>query len=353
MDRGSRTNRTETFGSHASQARPYAAMRAERGAPTRSRRPGRRPPHGARPPILLPLIVALAAIVVTASGLMTYSDQLGFDGGALSAGGPHTSTATATPAGAPTRTPTPIPLSDALYNQQVGCSFGAPPPVPYVILSTQNIYNPAPTTKEVALTFDDGPTPYSTPPILDVLERTHTPATFFVEGSYVRTWPYLIQREWHDGFAFGVHTWDHPMMTHLTPAQRQFQLGSTIDALHSVLGADACIWFWRPPYGDFNGAVVQQAETFGLTTVTWDVDPLDWSRPGTDLIVSRVLAEVHPGSIILMHDGPALREQTAAALPAILEGLKARGLTPVTLPRLFADNNFPGDHILGVPLRLG
>jgi peptidoglycan/xylan/chitin deacetylase (PgdA/CDA1 family) len=66
----------------------------------------------------------------------------------------------------------------------------------------------------------------------------------------------------------------------------------------------------------------------------WNVDPADWSRPGTMTIVNRVLAQARPGSIILMHDGPAARQQTAAALPYILDGLRARGLTPVSLPQL-------------------
>lgn len=301
------------------------------------------------PIVLLLLLVSLATIVVTASGLMTYADLLG--AGVLHTGGRLTPTAGTIPAATATPAATPISPLNTLYNQRMGCSFGAPHPLPEVVFSAQRASTSVSTAKEVALTFDDGPTPYSSPPILSVLERTHTPATFFVEGSYARTWPSLIQREWHDGFTIGVHTWDHPLMTRLTPEQRRFQLGATLDTLHSILGKDACIWLWRPPYGDYTNAVVQQAGTFGLTTIMWDVDPRDWARPGTDQIVSRVLADAHAGSIILLHDGPALREQTADALPAILEGLSARGLTPVTLPQLLADNNFPDVHILAVPLR--
>ncbi|MGZ3584735.1 MAG: polysaccharide deacetylase family protein [Ktedonobacterales bacterium] len=284
---------------------------------------------------------------------MKYSDLLGLSPAAQHTGGrliatiPATSGATSTPVATPTATPTP--QSNTRYNQQMGCSFSAPRPLPAAVFSAQTASNPAATTKEVAITFDDGPTPYSTPPILAMLERTHTPATFFVEGGYAHTWPYLIERERSDGFAIGVHTWDHPPMTRLTPDQRHFQLGATLDTLHSIMGADACIWFWRPPYGDYNGPVMQDAGAFGLTTIIWDVDPRDWERPGTGAIVSRVLADVHAGSIILLHDGPALREQTADALPAILAGLKTRGLTPVTLPRLLADNKFPGVYIFGLP----
>jgi hypothetical protein len=88
-----------------------------------------------------------------------------------------------------------------------------------------------------------------------------------------------------------------------------------------------------------NAGIVQQAGAFGLTTINWNDDPADWSRPGTMVIVQRVLAQVHPGSIILMHDGPAAREQTAAALPYILAGLQARGLVPVTIPTLLGSQS--------------
>lgn len=120
----------------------------------------------------------------------------------------------------------------------------------------------------------------------------------------------------------------------LTPAQRAWQFAATAQQLHADLGAGFCLWLWRPPYGDYNSSIVAQAQAFGLTTIMWNDDPADWSQPGTMTIVNRVLAYVHPGSIILLHDGPAGRAETLAALPYILAGLKQRGLTPVSLPQL-------------------
>jgi peptidoglycan/xylan/chitin deacetylase (PgdA/CDA1 family) len=186
----------------------------------------------------------------------------------------------------------------------------------------------------VALTFDDGPTPGYSPAIISYLEKTHTPATFFVLGQYAKAYPWLVQREAADGFTIGIHTWNHPDMLSLTPAQRAWQLAATAQQLHADLGANVCLWLWRPPYGSYNGAVVAQAGSFGLTTIMWNDDPADWSQPGTMTIVNRVLSTVRPGSIILLHDGPAGRAQTLAALPYILAGLKARGLTPVSMPQL-------------------
>jgi chitooligosaccharide deacetylase len=253
-------------------------------------------------------------------------------------------TATLTPRPTATLTPRPTatPNSVASRNAQMGCAVHLPRPEPVVVYNGKYPYAKQAAPHEVALTFDDGPTPYSTPSILSFLERTHTPATFFVEGNYAQTWPNLIAREWRDGFAIGVHTWDHPDMTLLTPQQMRFQLGGTLKAIHNVIGADACIWFWRPPYGNYNAMVLTEARNAGLTTVMWDVDPQDWSRPGTQVIADRVMAQVHPGAIIILHDGPALREQTAAALPQIVAGLKMRGYTLVTLPKLLADGHYPG-----------
>lgn len=221
-----------------------------------------------------------------------------------------------------------------------GCpDGGAPKPRSNVIYSAAS-YGRS-TSNMVALTFDDGPTPFTSPPILSFLEKTHTPATFFVMGQYANAYPWLIRREAADGFAIGVHTWNHPDMQLLSPAARAYQLGATIQQLHADLGPSFCAWLWRPPYGSVNSGIVQQAGAFGLTTINWNDDPADWSRPGTMVIVQRVLAQVHPGSIILMHDGPAAREQTAAALPYILAGLQARGLVPVTIPTLLGSQSAP------------
>lgn len=251
---------------------------------------------------------------------------------------PATATATvkSTPAlvgeGSPPTGGTYPPYTGPISGGQ-GCPGGqAPNPVGWAIRSASD-YG-APPANTVALTFDDGPTPYYTPAILSYLEKTHTPATFFVLGQYAKAYPWLIQREAADGFTIGIHTWSHPDMLSLTPSQRAWQLAATAQQLHADLGANVCLWLWRPPYGGYNSAIVAQAGTFGLTTIMWNDDPADWSQPGTMTIVNRVLAYVRPGSIILMHDGPAGRSQTLAALPYILAGLHQRGLTPVSLPQL-------------------
>jgi len=316
--------------------------RAQSGTPAKSRRPRR------WSWVLVPLaVVMIIAVGVSSAGtlelawlsLITQGDTSLTQRTATA-----TTTATAMPMPSPTATPPP---GNRVRNLAMGCFSHAPAPLPYVVYTGTYVSSPAPPPHEVAITFDDGPTPYSTPAVLSYLEMTRTPATFFVEGGYVHTWPYLLRREWQDGFAIGVHTWDHPQMPRLTQAQMQQQIGDTIRAIHTTLGQDSCLWFWRPPYGEYNDQVVSTARANGLSTIMWDVDPRDWSRPGVAAIADSVLAQTHAGSIILLHDGPALREQTAAALPAILAGLKARGLVPVTLPRLLSDGHYPGVFVLG------
>jgi peptidoglycan/xylan/chitin deacetylase (PgdA/CDA1 family) len=110
------------------------------------------------------------------------------------------------------------------------------------------------------------------------------------------------------------------------------QLAPTSAAIDRAAGYQPCVF--RPPYGAQDGAVVAGAAALGLTTVVWDVDPSDYARPGTDAIVRRVLAGVRSGSIVLMHDGGGPRAETLAALPRIIDALRARGYRFVTVPQL-------------------
>jgi peptidoglycan/xylan/chitin deacetylase (PgdA/CDA1 family) len=332
-------------------------------APRQSARPRVRiaAPRG-RLALLAPIAAALLIAGVVLSGLGLQGRGVADLAGAPFFAARSHATATATLAPTATasatpvlNTPTPGPViprdRTPALNAAMGCASGAPSALAKPIYTSKSFIPGAPPPNEVALTFDDGPTPYTTPPILDFLERTHTPATFFVEGLYSRVWPYLVQREWNDGFAIGMHSWDHPVLTILPDSQMPHQFGESLDAIHAAIGKTACLWFWRPPYGSYDPRIIAIAQSYGLTTVMWDDDSVDYSRPGPERIAATVLAEAHPGAVILMHDGPARREQTLAALPLILEGLKARGLTPVTLPRLLADSQYPGVDMSIYPRR--
>jgi peptidoglycan/xylan/chitin deacetylase (PgdA/CDA1 family) len=209
----------------------------------------------------------------------------------------------------------PAPPAPLRY-RPVGCRLG----------HASGAVRDGPRRREVALTFDDGPWT-DTAQFLGTLERLRVRATFFMIGEQVGGHASLLKRELHDGDILGNHTWTHPFLTRTPGAAAQ--LSRTSAAIQAAAGYRPCVF--RPPYGDYNAAVVSTARTQGLATILWDVDPSDYARPGTATIVSRVLAQVHPGSIVLMHDGGGPRAQTLAAVPQIVRALRARGLRPVSL----------------------
>jgi len=200
---------------------------------------------------------------------------------------------------------------------------------------------------DVALTFDDGPGPY-TPGVLSVLERLHTHATFFAIGKMERYFSSSTVRALEDGDAIGDHTETHPMLAQLSAHDQYEELFEQI-ARVELLGGKRPVLF-RPPYGSFNAATLRELKRLHLLMVLWSTDTGDYKQPGVSAIVERALLDVHPGAVILMHDGGGVRSQTIAALPAIIEGLRARGLRPVTVPQLLRDDPPPAGQPLPVSL---
>jgi peptidoglycan/xylan/chitin deacetylase (PgdA/CDA1 family) len=184
----------------------------------------------------------------------------------------------------------------------------------------------------VALTFDDGPWP-DTPSFLDILEREHVHATFFQIGEQIASYGQAVDRRMlADGDMIGDHTWSHANVAGGgSPAAAQ--IGQASSAIQGATGGFRPCLF-RPPYGAYSGALVAQARAMGFTSILWDVDPADWSRPGTDAIYQRVVGAVQNGSIVIQHDGGGDRSETLAALPREIETLKARGFRFVTVAEL-------------------
>ncbi|HWD78741.1 MAG TPA: polysaccharide deacetylase family protein [Kribbella sp.] len=182
--------------------------------------------------------------------------------------------------------------------------------------------------KYVYLTFDDGPSPY-TPQILKILRAYGARATFFEVGQNVARYPYLTRRVYQQGNSVQNHTWSHPDLRYLSWSVFRSQVRSTDRVIRAQTGyTPRCL---RPPYGGTNKLVARRAATLGKKLRVWTIDTRDWSRPGSSVIVRRALANVHSGSVILMHDGGGNRRQTVAALPAILRSLKARGFAFTTM----------------------
>jgi peptidoglycan-N-acetylglucosamine deacetylase len=191
---------------------------------------------------------------------------------------------------------------------------------------------------EVALTFDDGPSQY-TPQILAILERYGVSATFFSIGQNIAQFPAYLQEDLAGENALGNHTFTHPYLTTLSFATICEELSNTQDAVLKETGT--CPTVFRPPYGEYNADVVTAASQLGLTVVTWDADAIDWitPQPSADMIASRILGSARNGAIFLLHEGGGDRANTVAALPAIITGLQARGLTLVTIPQMLAGLN--------------
>ena len=180
----------------------------------------------------------------------------------------------------------------------------------------------------IALTFDDGPSPY-TKRVLGILDRAGAKGTFFVVGSEVPGDTSELRRALAHGHELGNHSLNHEL--HPSSAS----LRATSDRIRAATGFTPCTF--RPPYGDYNSGTVAAAQANGMSTVIWDVDPKDWSLPGSSTIYSRVVAGAHPGAIIIMHDGGGPRGQTVAALPRIIAELESRGYDLVTVTELLGE----------------
>jgi peptidoglycan/xylan/chitin deacetylase (PgdA/CDA1 family) len=191
-----------------------------------------------------------------------------------------------------------------------------------------------PTRRMVALTFDDGPSG-RTPAILRVLARHGAHATFFVVGRTTRGMEPVLRHIAASGNELADHTYSHADLLNLKTPGRTRQLRWTRVLVQKATGIQAR--FFRPPYGATGPAVNRLGRSLGLIPILWSVDSRDWQMPGTKAIVRRVLANVGPGSIVLLHDGGGDRHETLRALPAILRALAKRHLQPVTLSKLLAD----------------
>lgn len=209
--------------------------------------------------------------------------------------------------------------------------------------------------KMIALTFDDGPDPYWTPPILDTLKREAVPATFFVIGQNALEHPLLLQRIVREGHELGNHTYTHPNLAIASAAVTRIELNLTQRLLEAYTGRSTRL-FRAPYFGDAEPTTADEllpaliAQQQGYTVVGLHVDPGDWKRPGADKIVADTVAQIAAATaqssrnVVLLHDGGGERSQTLAALGPMIEQLRARGyqFVPVsTLAGLSRDQVIP------------
>lgn len=190
--------------------------------------------------------------------------------------------------------------------------------------SDTKVFNGPRSRREVALTFDDGPSVY-TPQILSILERYDTRATFFDIGQQVPPYAAYANRVLAQGSDLGNHSTQHDV------GPGKADIANTNRVIEKSTGFRPCLF--RPPTGVLPASTQSAVESLRMVSVVWDVDTSDYSQPGANAIVSRA-TNVRPGSIVLMHDGGGPRNQTVDALPQIIEKLKSRGYRLVTVTEM-------------------
>jgi peptidoglycan/xylan/chitin deacetylase (PgdA/CDA1 family) len=194
-------------------------------------------------------------------------------------------------------------------------------------------------SRQLALTYDDGPNDPYTERLLEVLDRHGAKATFFLIGRFVRQRPEIARALVEAGHAIGIHTWDHPNLIFVSAAEVYRQLEQTRQAVLDATGVEAHLF--RPPFGGRRPASLRVAHAMGLQTVMWNVTCYDWKASSTDEIVQHAERQIHGGNVILLHDGEyhrigVDRSRSVEASDRILGRYKAEGYEFVTIPEMMA-----------------
>jgi len=184
----------------------------------------------------------------------------------------------------------------------------------------------------IAMTFDDGPSAKLTPKLLDLLAAHHIKATFFLIGQNVAENPEIVAREAREGHEIANHSWSHPSLAKMSDDGVRGQLRKTDEVIRSAAGHAPTLL--RPPYGSITLRQKKWInQEFGYKIVLWDVDPLDWRRPGPSVVCNRIVKNTRAGSIVLAHD---IHPGTIEAMPCVVSQLEAKGFKFVTVSELIA-----------------
>jgi peptidoglycan-N-acetylglucosamine deacetylase len=217
-------------------------------------------------------------------------------------------------------TASPAPVRAAI-------AMPASPAQPQITFNSVHVDGPY-----IALTFDDGPNKTLTPKLLDLLAAHHMKATFFVVGQNAADHPEILQRAIREGHEVANHSWSHPNLAKMSDEAVRRELQKTDDAITTAIGKHPTLL--RPPYGSITAHQKRWIhEEFGYRIIIWDVDPLDWKRPGPSVVTSRILKETHAGSIVLAHD---IHPPTIEAMSATFDQLDRKGFKSVTVTELLA-----------------
>jgi peptidoglycan-N-acetylglucosamine deacetylase len=197
-------------------------------------------------------------------------------------------------------------------------------------------------SRQLALTYDDGPNDPYTWRLLDLLDRHAVKATFFLIGRFVEQKPEIARALVKAGHTIGVHTWDHPNLIFCSAAETRRQLQRTRDIIRDTTGVEPELF--RPPFGGRRPATLRIARAMGLQPILWNVSCHDWEEISTDEIVGRAERQIHGGNVILLHDGEyhrigVDRSRSIAASDRILSRYQGEGYGFVTVPEMTARRN--------------
>ena len=219
----------------------------------------------------------------------------------------------------------PKPATSPNGEKEVSEKTPAPPQEPAITFNSVHVDGPY-----IAMTFDDGPSATLTPKLLDILAAHHIKATFFVLGEMVAEHPEILARAAREGHEIASHSWSHPNLAKMSQEGVRSQLQRTDDEIKSAAGKRPTLF--RPPYGSITERQKRWIhDEFGYDIILWDVDPLDWRRPGPAVVRNRILKETRPGSIVLSHD---IHPGTIEAMPSTFDQLEAKGFKFVTVSEL-------------------
>lgn len=222
---------------------------------------------------------------------------------------------------------TPKPATSPKVEREAAAKTPAPPKEPPITFNSVHVEGPY-----IAMTFDDGPSATLTPKLLDILAAHHMKVTFFVLGEMVAEHPEILARAAREGHEIASHSWSHPNLAKMSQEAVRSQLQRTDDEIKNAIGKRPTLF--RPPYGSITERQKRWIhDEFGYNIILWDVDPLDWKRPGPAVVRNRILKETRPGSIVLSHD---IHPGTIEAMPSTFDQLEAKGFKFVTVSELLA-----------------
>lgn len=192
-------------------------------------------------------------------------------------------------------------------------------------------------TRQLALTYDDGPNDPHTQRLLEVLARHEVKATFFLIGRYAKQRPAIAREIAKAGHIIGNHTFTHPMLTFKSAAEIRKELTDCRAALEEAVGKHSNLF--RPPFGARRPATLRIARELGLEPIMWNVTGYDWNAPPAAVIEQKVSTKIRGGNVILLHDGGhkemgADRSQTVQATDALIKRYKNEGYEFLTIPQM-------------------